>query len=293
MNRDRKTAKHASEVGQYSDLKGKSVFITGGGSGIGAALTEAFIERGAHVAFVQRSDASAFCKAIEERCGARPFSFACDITDIAALQIAMGTAQEHQGPIDILVNNAANDQRHRTEDVDEAFWDKSMAINLKAYFFACQAVIEPDEVKRRRHDHQLFLRCLHGGHGRFSSLHIIECCNRIAYTKPCPRIRQGRYSCECTCPGYGDYTAPNGPLANRREHFKSACKPMLARSSCTRRHCGSGYVPSLSCEQDDDGADTDRRRWIHCARLNTRPMPLRLVPGRWHKVPRRVRASHL
>lgn len=141
MNRDRKTAKHASKVGQYSDLKGKSVFITGGGSGIGAALTEAFIDRGAHVAFVQRSDASAFCNAIEERCGARPFSIACDITDIAALQIAMGTAQEHQGPIDILVNNAANDQRHRTEDVDEAFWDKSMAINLKAYFFAAQTGI--------------------------------------------------------------------------------------------------------------------------------------------------------
>jgi len=134
-------AKQAARAGHYSDLTGKSVFITGGGSGIGAAVTEGFIQQGAKVAFVQRSDASPFCDDVEARCGVRPHFIACDITDIAALQVAFDHARERHGPVEILVNNAANDTRHSTEEVDEAFWDQSIAINLKAYFFAAQAAI--------------------------------------------------------------------------------------------------------------------------------------------------------
>ncbi|MCL4136103.1 UNVERIFIED_CONTAM: hypothetical protein GTU68_043305, partial [Idotea baltica] len=126
---------------QYSDLKGKSVFITGGGSGIGAAVTKGFVAQGARVAFVQRSDAAAFCREVEEQYGVAPLFLPCDITDTPALKDAMGRAAERHGPIDVLVNNAANDQRHKTEDVDEAFWDWSMAINLKSYFFAAQVAI--------------------------------------------------------------------------------------------------------------------------------------------------------
>jgi NAD(P)-dependent dehydrogenase (short-subunit alcohol dehydrogenase family) len=124
----------------YSDLRGKSVFITGGGSGIGAALTEAFLQQGARVAFVQRSDATGFCDAMEAAHGARPLFIPCDITDVAALQAAIDTAAAAHGPVQVLVNNAANDQRHTTAEVTEEFWDWSTAINLKAYFFACQAV---------------------------------------------------------------------------------------------------------------------------------------------------------
>ncbi|MGB3245867.1 MAG: SDR family oxidoreductase [Sulfitobacter sp.] len=134
-------ARQASAVGHYTDLKGKSVFITGGGSGIGAAVTEGFIAQGAKVAFVQRSDASAFCTAVESRLGTAPVFIPCDIADVTALQNAVRQAGETNGPIDVLVSNAANDQRHKTEDVDEAFWDWSMAINLKAYFFASQAAV--------------------------------------------------------------------------------------------------------------------------------------------------------
>ena len=64
-----------------------------------------------------------------------------DISDRASLDRALRTAAEIQGPIAVLVNNAANDQRHETLAVDEAFWEQAIAINLKAYFFACQAVI--------------------------------------------------------------------------------------------------------------------------------------------------------
>ena len=125
----------------FHDLKGASVFITGGGAGIGASLTEGFIEQGARVAFVQRSDANAFCDEMEQKHGIRPLFIQCDITDIPALQAAIAQAAEAHGPITALVNNAANDKRHTTADVTEEFWDWSQAINLKAYFFAAQAVV--------------------------------------------------------------------------------------------------------------------------------------------------------
>ena len=130
-----------TELPVYPDLKGASVFITGGGSGIGASLTEGFLRQGAKVAFVQRSDAGGFCDRMERETGNRPLFVACDITDVAALKAAVGRAAVAHGPVRVLVNNAANDQRHETLAVDEAFWDWSMAINLKAYFFAIQAVV--------------------------------------------------------------------------------------------------------------------------------------------------------
>lgn len=125
----------------FHDLKGKSVFITGGGSGIGAFLTDGFMDQGAKVAFVGRSDATAFCDEMEEKHGVRPLFIQCDITDIPALKAAIDQAGEAHGPVTALVNNAANDKRHETLDVDEEFWDWSQSINLKAYFFACQHVV--------------------------------------------------------------------------------------------------------------------------------------------------------
>lgn len=126
----------------YPDLQGASVFITGGGSGIGASLTEGFLRQGAKVAFCQRSDATGFCDEMQAATGARPLFLPCDITDVAALRRVIAEAAAAHGPITVLVNNAANDKRHDTMQVDEAFWDWSQAINLKSYFFAIQAVIE-------------------------------------------------------------------------------------------------------------------------------------------------------
>ena len=124
----------------YPDLSGRSVFVTGGGSGIGAALTEGFLRQGARVAFCQRSDGTAFADGMEEATGNRPLFLKCDLTDLAALKATLAEAAGAHGAISVLVNNAANDQRHTLEEVDEAFWDWMIAINLKAYFFACQAV---------------------------------------------------------------------------------------------------------------------------------------------------------
>lgn len=125
----------------FHDLNGASVFVTGGGSGIGAALTEGFLAQGARVAFVQRSDATAFCDAMEASYGTRPLFMPCDITDDAALRDCIAQAGAAHGPVTCLVNNAANDKRHSTAEVDSDYFDWMIAINLKAYFFACQAVI--------------------------------------------------------------------------------------------------------------------------------------------------------
>jgi len=126
----------------FPDLKDASVFITGGGSGIGAAITDAFLGQGSKVAFIGRSDATEFCDAMEAKHGTRPLFIQGDITDVSGFKAAIHTAAEAHGPVIVLVNNAANDKRHSTADVDEAFWDWMQAINLKAYFFGCQAVVE-------------------------------------------------------------------------------------------------------------------------------------------------------
>lgn len=125
----------------FPDLKGRSVFVTGGGSGIGAALTEAFLRQGAKVAFCQRSDGTAFCNAMEAATGNRPLFLPCDISVVDQLQLTLATAAKAHGPITVLVNNAANDQRHETLKTDQAFWDWSINVNLRSYFFACQAVL--------------------------------------------------------------------------------------------------------------------------------------------------------
>ncbi|MCY4179737.1 MAG: SDR family NAD(P)-dependent oxidoreductase [Litoreibacter sp.] len=130
-----------TEIATFHDLKGASVFITGGGSGIGASLTDGFLAQGAKVAFIGRSDATDFVAEMEKKHGVKPLFIQGDITDTDVLTAAINTSSEAHGPITCLVNNAANDKRHSTEEVDSEFFDWMMAINLKAYFFACQAVV--------------------------------------------------------------------------------------------------------------------------------------------------------
>lgn len=124
----------------FGDLKGKSVFITGGGSGIGAYLTAGFVSQGANVTFVQRSDATEFCDEIEDRYGARPLFISTDITNVDALKKAIEAAQEMNGPINVLVNNAASDSRHTLDELSVAEWDKLHNINLRPHFFTAQTV---------------------------------------------------------------------------------------------------------------------------------------------------------
>jgi NAD(P)-dependent dehydrogenase (short-subunit alcohol dehydrogenase family) len=125
----------------FPDLNGASVFVTGGGSGIGAALTEGFLRQGARVAFCQRRDGSEFAAAMAVATGNRPLALACDITDTAALRAALAQAADRHGAVTVLVNNAADDLRMPTLTLTPEDWDNSHAVNLRAYFFACQAVL--------------------------------------------------------------------------------------------------------------------------------------------------------
>jgi NAD(P)-dependent dehydrogenase (short-subunit alcohol dehydrogenase family) len=126
----------------YPSLRGRTVFVTGGASGIGASEVEHFAIQGARVAFVDVAEDPA--RALIERLIAAgheaPLFQRCDITDIAALQAAISKTAERLGPVTVLVNNAANDQRHRWQDMTPEYWDERMAVNLKHQFFAIQAV---------------------------------------------------------------------------------------------------------------------------------------------------------
>ncbi|MEO0680614.1 MAG: SDR family oxidoreductase [Pseudomonadota bacterium] len=124
----------------FHDLAGASVFISGGGAGIGADLTEGFLAQGARVAFCQRSDPAAFCDAMEAAQGVRPLGLVCDVTDIDALRRALARAAEAHGPITALVNNAARDERHPMAGYTPEAWDAAQAVNLRHFYFAAQAV---------------------------------------------------------------------------------------------------------------------------------------------------------
>jgi galactose dehydrogenase len=125
----------------FPDLSGKSVLITGGGSGIGAEITRGFLKQGAKVAFLQRSDATMFCDKTESETGSRPLHIKCDISDVEQLSEAILKAQKAHDGIDTLVNNAADDHRHLTLETSSEDWERLMGVNLKAYFFAAKAVI--------------------------------------------------------------------------------------------------------------------------------------------------------
>lgn len=125
---------------KFEDLKGASVFITGGGSGIGASITEGFLSQGANVGFVTLSDNTIFCDEMYEKYGTRPVGIKCDIQDISALRTAITQITEANGDISVLINNAARDTRHTLEGLTPEEWDTSLNTNLKPYFFTAQAV---------------------------------------------------------------------------------------------------------------------------------------------------------
>jgi NAD(P)-dependent dehydrogenase (short-subunit alcohol dehydrogenase family) len=131
------------QLARYGSLHGKRVFVTGGGSGIGEAIVAAFVEQGAVVAFVDimREASEALCARLADAGQHAPLFRYCDITDIPTLQRVMAELARELGDFDILVNNAANDQRHDIEDVSLDYWNERIAINQRPMFFTCQAVL--------------------------------------------------------------------------------------------------------------------------------------------------------
>jgi D-xylose 1-dehydrogenase len=126
----------------YPSLKGRSVLVTGGGSGIGAQIVRRFCEQGSKVAFidVDRAASEALVQEITGGDRPAPLFLPCDLRDIAALQSAVAEAAAANGSITALVNNAARDDRHAWDTVTPEFWDERFAVNLRHQFFAAQAV---------------------------------------------------------------------------------------------------------------------------------------------------------
>ena len=128
-----------SKTAIYPSLKGKRVLVTGGGSGIGEGVVEAFARQGARVAFVDIAE-QASRDLVERLCDAphKPIYRQCDLKDIDAFKATLAEIEEKLGGIDVLINNAANDDRHSVEEVTPAYWDDRMAVNLRHQFFAAQ-----------------------------------------------------------------------------------------------------------------------------------------------------------
>ena len=123
----------------YPSLKTRRVVVTGGGSGIGAALVEAFVRQGAEVAFLDVLETESL--ALVERlagAGPAPRFYPCDLRDLAAIKTTFARIAEEIGPVEVLVNNAASDDRHTLEQVTPDTWDELINVNLRHHIFCAQ-----------------------------------------------------------------------------------------------------------------------------------------------------------
>ena len=126
----------------YPSLADKTVVISGGGSGIGAGLVEAFARQGARVAFIDIADAPA--QALEASLADAKYAptyYRCDLLDLDALARTFSDIEGRFGGVDILINNAANDDRHTLDDVTPAYWENRMGVNLRHLYFCAKAVV--------------------------------------------------------------------------------------------------------------------------------------------------------
>ena len=122
----------------YPSLAGKTVVISGGGSGIGEVIVQEFVRQKSKVFFLDVAETES--KALVGKLGDGVRYLKCDVTDLVALRAALADIEAQAGPVAVLVNNAANDDRHKIEDVTPEYWENRIAVNLRHLYFASQAV---------------------------------------------------------------------------------------------------------------------------------------------------------
>ncbi len=130
-------------MASYSSLRDRVIVVTGGASGIGEAIVEAFAMQNSRVAFLDIQDGAAdlLVQRIKAAGFTPPIYFHCDLSDVAAIKKSVSNILERFNTVDVLINNAGNDSRHSIEEVTPESWDQAMAINLKHQFFMTQTVI--------------------------------------------------------------------------------------------------------------------------------------------------------
>jgi NAD(P)-dependent dehydrogenase (short-subunit alcohol dehydrogenase family) len=134
---------NVDQYARYPSLNNRAVIVTGGATGIGESIVRNFARQGSRVTFLDIEDeaAGALVESLQREGSSRPEYLRCDLTDLQALRTAVGEVLAANGTLDVLVNNAANDQRHKIDEVTPEFWDRSMAVNLRPQFFMIQAVL--------------------------------------------------------------------------------------------------------------------------------------------------------
>ena len=136
-----------ADLARYPSLAGKTVLITGGGSGIGAAMSALFAGQACRVALLDIADEPAQQLVARLRADGNDAAYYhCDVADVAMLQQAIGQVERAHGPVRVLINNAARDHRQDMMSASAAYWDQAMAVNLRHHFFATQAVVPAMEV---------------------------------------------------------------------------------------------------------------------------------------------------
>jgi NAD(P)-dependent dehydrogenase (short-subunit alcohol dehydrogenase family) len=129
-------------IASYPSLSKKTVFISGGSSGIGSEIVKTFAAQGARVAFcgTKPEGGDALIAEIAQAGHPTPYYEACDVRDVAAVQALLGRVADHFGPIEILVNNAGRDDRHSLDELTPEYWDNCLNLNLRHHVFATQTV---------------------------------------------------------------------------------------------------------------------------------------------------------
>lgn len=141
----------AARYASYPSLRDRSVFITGGATGIGAELVAQFARQGAQVGFIdiQHAAAADVAAKLEAELGTAPWYAACDVGDVPRLRAAISACAAELGPVDVLVNNAADDERSPLDELTEQFWDEKFRVNLRPMIFAAQAVSPQMRIRGR------------------------------------------------------------------------------------------------------------------------------------------------
>ena len=132
-----------AQFATYPSLRGQVAFVSGGATGLGAEFVAQLAAQGARVGFIDVQDeaGAALAETLVRRGHPEPLYRHCDVRDAAALREAIAATGERLGPVTVLVNNAANDQRMSVETLTASTWDEFMEINVRHHFFATQAVV--------------------------------------------------------------------------------------------------------------------------------------------------------